>query len=278
MNASALLAGDLTFITQQIRRSTVTIREGRQSVGSGVIWRQDGLIITNAHVIRERRTQVELADGRELPGTLERRDPTRDLAAIRVNAADLSVAPFVRAAQLRVGDLVIAVGNPLGLTGAASSGIIHAIGPAPGFEHQSWIQADIRLAPGNSGGPLADARGRVAGINSMINHGMGMAVPSDSVDRFVRGEDEQPRLGVTLQSVQIGQRGTGWRIEEIDHDGPAARSGLRPRDILVGCDGRRLCAAGDLLAALRESKPCRPLLLNVIREGREIAAEVLVRS
>lgn len=277
MNASALLAADLSSVTERLRHSTVKVREGRDGVGSGVVWKADGLIITNAHVARVRRLQVEMSDGRVLPAVVEKRDTTRDLALLRVGADGLPVSPVVRAAQLRVGDLVIAVGNPMGITGAAATGIVHAIGPAEGFEHQSWIQADIRLAPGNSGGPLADVRGRVAGINSMINRGLAMAVPSDSVERFLNGEDEQPRLGVTLKSVRMPPACTALVIEELEQDGVAARSGLQFGDVLVGCEGRPFRTHADLLAALRESPHGRPLRVNLIRAGREVAAEVLVR-
>lgn len=276
MNAT-LLGVDLSSVTEQIRRSTVKVREGRRGVGSGVMWRSEGLIVTNAHVAQAPTVHVETADGRIFPAAVEKRDTVRDLASLRVPARALPAVSIVPAAQLRVGDLVIAVGNPLGVTGAASTGIIHAIGPADGFEHQSWIQADVRLAPGNSGGPLADARGRVVGVNSMMNRGLGMAVPSDSVERFLSDPEEQPKLGVTLQGVRVPPGRKGLVIAELEPNGTAAQSGLRLGDVLVGCEGRPFRRPADLLAAMRESVRGRPVLVTLIRGGRERQAEVVFR-
>ena len=104
---------------------------------------------------------------------------------------------------MRVGELAFAVGNPLGIVGALTAGIIHALVPADGAYGQGWIQADIHLAPGNSGGPLADAQGRIIGINSMVAGGLAFAVPSNVVERFLNGDSKHPMLGVTLRSVSM---------------------------------------------------------------------------
>jgi serine protease Do len=180
------LATDLALSAEKLRRSTVKIREGRHGVGTGVLWSAAGLILTNAHVVNGRRVTVETCDGRVFPARLRIRDAGCDLASLSIDPPGLPTVATGDTASLRVGELVFALGNPFGLTGALAAGIIHAIGPVEGLERMDWIQADIRLAPGNSGGPLADSQGRLIGINSMISRGLGLAVPLPSIERFVR--------------------------------------------------------------------------------------------
>jgi serine protease Do len=181
--AAAAIAARLGRITVEVRgRGRGGVDGG--AVGSGVIWHPDGLILTNAHVARG-DVLVVLADQRRLCARLVARDPDRDLAALVVDATDLPAAQLADSSALRVGELVLAVGNPLGLVRALSAGLVHAVGPR-------FIHADLRLAPGNSGGPLADACGRVVGLNAMIVGGLAVAVPSREAQRFVR---EQSRRG-----------------------------------------------------------------------------------
>lgn len=175
---------ELATVAAALSRSTVQVRTSRSGSGSGVIW-HSGLIITNAHVILGPRATVELSDGRVFDAVCIRRDPERDLAALTVAAVDLPVATIGDSDAVRVGELVLAVGNPLGLVNALTTGIIHAIGS------NRWVQADVRLAPGNSGGPLADVQGRVIGINTVIVGGLALAVPSNVVKRFC---DDQPSM------------------------------------------------------------------------------------
>ncbi len=174
-SAAAALAAELA-------RSTVEVRPlGRGagvSMGAGVVWHRDGLILTNAHVARG-HVSVVLSDRRVLSARLVARDVERDLAALVVDASGLPAAEIGDSSALRVGELVVAVGNPLGLVRALSAGLVHAV-------DRRVIQADLRLAPGNSGGPLADARGRVVGLNAMIVGGLAVAVPSNEARRFVR--------------------------------------------------------------------------------------------
>jgi serine protease Do len=169
-----------TRLAEQLRRSSVQVAGG----GSGVIWSSDGLIITNAHVVREQTPTVVLSDGRRLPAALIARDPRRDLAALRVHSRDLPAAELGNSDRLRVGQLVAAMGNPLGIAGAMTTGIIHSLGPLR-IRGQEWVQADVSLAPGNSGGILADAEGLVIGINSMIFAGLALAVPVNQVAAFL---------------------------------------------------------------------------------------------
>lgn len=167
-------------LAERLARVTVEVRSrGRDgAVGSGVIWHPDGLILTNAHVARG-DVAVALWDGRVLAARLVARDVRRDLAALVVSDAGLPAAEIGDSGGLRVGELVVAVGNPLGLVRALTAGLVHAT-------DRRLIQADLRLAPGNSGGPLADARGRVVGLNAMIVGSLAVAVPSRAARRFVQ--------------------------------------------------------------------------------------------
>jgi serine protease Do len=178
------IGGDLTAVAGRLRRVTVQVHGARGGMGSGVIWASDGLIVTNAHVATSRRVGVVLPAGGTHEARLLAWDPERDLAALAIDAHDLPAADVGDSAVLRVGALVIAVGNPLGLAGAVTAGVIHAIGPRRSAG-SSFIQADLGLAPGNSGGPLADAGGRVIGVNAMIAGGLALAVPSNLVQRFL---------------------------------------------------------------------------------------------
>jgi serine protease Do len=171
--AAAGLAARLGLVTVEVR---VLGRGG--AVGAGVVWHPDGLILTNAHVAAGDVTVV-LADGEARRARLVARDVRRDLAALVVDATDLPAARIGDSGALRVGELVLAVGNPLGLVRALSAGLVHAVGPRA-------IHADLRLAPGNSGGPLADAQGHVVGLNAMIVGGLAVAVPSREARQFVR--------------------------------------------------------------------------------------------
>jgi serine protease Do len=177
------LDADLAAVADALRRVTVRVRGRDWGEGSGLVWRPDGLIVTNAHVARDPRPQVVLPDGQAIEGKLVAADPERDLALLTIPAIGLSAATPREVASLRVGELVLAFGHPLGVANALSLGVIHAIG---GGASSRWIRADIRLAPGNSGGPLADAAGRVIGINTLIAGGLAYAVPVTAIERFLR--------------------------------------------------------------------------------------------
>ncbi len=150
-------------IAEQLRRATVLIHSGGRGSGSGVIWTSEGMIVTNAHVVSGSNVRVQLWDGREFDAAVTARDPRHDLAALRISADSLPAACLGDSSQLRPGELAIAIGNPLGFVGALTTGVIHAIGPLRALAPQTWVQASVRLAPGNSGGPLADASGHVIG-------------------------------------------------------------------------------------------------------------------
>lgn len=171
-------------LARRLRPGGVEIRSDGGGAGSGVVWRADGVIVTNAHVVHSSRPTVELWDGRELRGRVVALDRQRDLAVVLVDARELGVPGQGEAARLRPGELVFALGHPLGWVGALGMGVVHAV--VPGRRGPRWVLADIRLAPGNSGGPLFDARGEVVGINAMVVRGLGVAVPAEVVRAFLR--------------------------------------------------------------------------------------------
>ena len=236
---NALLFEAAGAVAESLQRSTVNVRNGHHSAGSGMIWSHDGLIVTNAHVAPRRSARIELRDGRAFEGEVVNRDTRADLAALRIDARDLDAVTVRDSATLRVGEIVIAVGNPLGLSGSVSSGVVH--GP-PG----QWVSADVALAPGNSGGPLADAMGRVVGVNSMSVSGiLAVAASSNAVRRFLGERTTQPfRLGVALAPVTTvadGRDFSGFVILDIQPGSAAADVGLLIGDVLVDIDA----ALGD---------------------------------
>ncbi len=230
---------ELAAIAEQLRSVTVQVRGHRSSSGSGVIWRADGLIVTNAHVVPGAIAEVELGDGRTFRAQVKERNWQRDLVALQVAASELPAAIVGDSHQLRVGELVLAMGHPHGQRGALTMGIVHTVSSS---NSRSWIQTDVRLAPGNSGGPLANAQGQVIGLNTMIVGGKGFAIPSHVIQQFLQQPAEQPYLGVVLQPVRVpslGRRSVGLLITEIEPDSPAAAAKLLPGDIVIGLRGRR---------------------------------------
>ncbi len=215
---------------RELRRVSVAVTTGGrrgQGGGSGVIWSADGLIVTNAHVVHSREPKVTLDDGRAFRAAVERVDQRRDLALLRIPASGLPAAVVGDSGALRPGQVVTAVGNPLGVTGAVTAGVIYAV------EGARWVQADVHLAPGNSGGLLADAGGRVIGINTMIVGGLAMAIPSDAVAAFVGGQQPStPVLGISMQPVSIEGR-SALVIVDVAGRGLAAQSGLLIGDVLL---------------------------------------------
>src|SRR5713226_4241983 len=190
-------------IAEQLRRSTVLVHSGGRGSGSGVIWSSDGLLVTNAHVVRSTRPTVQLWDGREFEAAVQSRDPLRDLARLHIHGTNLPAASAADSSQLRPGELAIAIGNPMGFVGALATGVIHAVGPIRGLGPHSWVQAEVRLAPGNSGGPLADARGQIVGINTMVAGRLALAIPSNAVHDFLSASPSDGRLGVTVHPALI---------------------------------------------------------------------------
>jgi serine protease Do len=185
VTGSAPLTRELEAIAEVLRLATVQVQQRDSGGGSGIIWRSSGLIITNAHVVRGPSATVKLSDGRVFDATVTSRDPEHDIAALRVQATNLPYLFAGDSSTLQVGELVFAVGNPRGVARALTIGIVHALGPRNAALRPKWIQADLSLPRGYSGGPLADARGHVIGVNSMIYRGLALAVPSNTVASFL---------------------------------------------------------------------------------------------
>ena len=254
-------------IAERVRRFTVLVQPGGRGSGSGVVWSSDGLIITNAHVAQGRRPSVTLWDGREFRAEVTERDPRRDLAALHIAVDDLVAASPADSTKVRPGELAIAVGNPLGFVGALTTGVVHTVAPLRGLGTRLWVQADVRLAPGNSGGPLADVQGRVIGINTMVAGRLSLAIPSNEVAQFLKGEAQGSWLGVTLQAVRLPRPSLyrfGLVLIDIEPGSPAARASLLPGDILVGSETGAFASVEDLAAILHASEP-RVLRLEFLR-------------
>jgi len=241
-------------VAERLRRSAARVFTGGHGGGSGIVWSADGLILTNAHVVRDRAAEVELWDSRRFPATVTARDPRRDLATLKISADALDPAQPGDSATLRAGEIVMAIGSPLGFAGALSTGVVHSTTP-------SWILAAVRLAPGNSGGPLADARGRVVGINTAVVNGMGAAVPIASALDFL-AHGPRPAIGVTLAPAPAG-----LLVLDVAPGSPAESSSLRRGDIL-------LCTIDELHGALDSAGVVR---LRFLRGNSRRVREAFVR-
>jgi serine protease Do len=211
-------------------------------------------------VVRSSKLSVQLWDGREFAAVAGARDPRRDLAQLRIETSNLPAATAADSSELRPGELAIAIGNPMGFVGALATGVIHGVGPICGLGSRSWVQADVRLAPGNSGGPLADAQGRIVGINTMVVGRLALAIPSNAVGDFVSAAPADGWLGISVHPLLIPRssaRGKifGLVIREVEPGSPAALASLLPGDILLGTEGRPFTAIEDLTRALQRGGP-----------------------
>ncbi len=197
MNILQQLNDDLSSTVETARRGLVEIHNGRGGAGAGIVWRGDGLIVTNAHVLSRGHLKVKLQDGRVFPARVVAHDVEHDVAALAIDANGLAAIPVGDSGSLKPGEWVVALGHPWGVVGAASAGIVIGTGAdlpeMPG--NREWIAVSLHLRPGHSGGPLVDRHGRVVGINTMINGpDVGVAVPVDVVKQFMArvGKVEQP--------------------------------------------------------------------------------------
>lgn len=194
MATTAILEGlagfeaELKAAAERVRRITVQARTRGMGEGSGVIWSSSGVIVSNAHVARAGSLEIELWDGRVFQGRVRWRDPRRDLALITIPASGLPRAVPGDVSALRPGELVLALGHPFGLANALALGVVHGV---PAGRRHRWIRADVRLAPGNSGGPLANVAGEVVGLNTLVAGGLAHAIPVSVVQRFLNETGEQ---------------------------------------------------------------------------------------
>ncbi len=272
-------------------RSLGPQRFSRQGLGSGVILSEDGLIVTNHHVVDgATRLVVRLNDGSEHPAEVLGSDPLRDLALLRVRATGLKAASFGVSERLEPGEWVLAVGSPFGFSSSFTAGIVSATGRGLGIRNnefrdfEDFIQTDAAINPGNSGGPLIDLDGRVVGINTAIfsrsggNVGLGFAIPAHVVQPVLaqletRGRVDAGYLGVRFQSVP-----EGLRIVDVIEAGPAARAGLRTGDVVIGFNDRRLSDDTALLRAIQFAPPGTRAGVRVLRNGAELVVPVDVGS
>ncbi len=266
-------------VADRLRKATVRVDTAHgPSTGSGVIWSADGTIVTNAHVAPAERAIVTLWDGRAVDARTVSRDPRRDIAALRLPQDQLPAARFRDSGTVMAGEVVVAVGNPMGFVGALSTGVVHGVGPYPGLGRKPWIQAAVRLAPGNSGGPLSDAEGNVIGINTMVANGLGLAVPSTAIAEFMeRGASGSVELGVTVRPVPVrsGRRpGVGLLVLAVGRNSPAEAASLKPGDLLVGIDGRRIESLDDVPDALETARS--PIKVEFVRPPRTGVRETTV--
>lgn len=267
-------ASAIAAIADALQPSVVAVQDGMRGGGAGVIWRADGLILTNDHVASGDQADVTFQDGERVTAQVVARDPDNDLAALRVPGTGLPAAPVGDARSLRVGELVVAIGHPLGVERAVSAGIVNAR-PNPRAERE-LIVADIYLNRGNSGGPLANARGEVIGINAMVmTPGLGLAVPSHVAQDFVRRAlGAQRFIGVTVQPVELPEAlrqaaettaELALIVTAIEAASPAERAGLLPGDLLVGVNGHVIDDPRRLLEAIALADGM--LALTLIRGG-----------
>lgn len=268
------LSDAIADIAAAIKPSVVLIGQGH-SHGAGVIWRSDGIVITNRHVLREDRVDVILDDGQKLTGIVAARHPDRDLAIVKVAADNLPAARLGDSSTVRPGQIVVAVGHPPGLRAAATAGIVVAAGQAATLEGPrtgDWLQTDVTLRPGNSGGPLVDASGGVIGINTMVSGRLALSIPSSTVERFVAGErpgDPRAWLGVNGLTVPLRQPGqaTGFLLTEVAEGSPADRAGLIVGDVIVAIDDLPVSDNESVPAAVLRMDPGKAVVVAVLRGG-----------
>lgn len=296
-NSVAALAARI--IPSVVSITTTTPNGG--GTGSGFVLRSDGYILTNNHVVADAigsdGTQmagvlkVQLSDGRTVDGQIVGRDPSYDLAVVKVAVTGLTALALGDSDKIQVGDPVIAVGSPLGLSGTVTTGIISAknravttsgsTGPSNSFINA--LQTDAAINPGNSGGPLVDATGAVIGVNSAIaslgsafggqsgSIGLGFAIPINQARRTAEelirtGVSSHPIIGVSLDATY---EGTGARIAttagSVTAGSPAAKAGLQPGDVIVALDGQRVANADELIVAIRAHAPGDQVVLTYVR-------------
>jgi len=267
-----------------------------RSLGSGFVINTDGHLITNNHVVDgASEVRVKLSDGRELPARVVGRDPGTDIALLKVDATGLTAIPLGDSAALAVGEPVMAIGNPFGLEQTVTTGIVSATGRVIGEgPYDDFIQTDASINPGNSGGPLINARGQVVGINTAIlsqtggSVGIGFAIPVNLAKPVVTqlangGHVVRGWLGVGIQPVTEDlakgfklQGAEGALVTSVRDGSPAAAAGLKPGDVIVEYDGRKVARASDLPRAVAETPVGKHVTLRVVRNGAPATLTAMV--
>jgi serine protease DegQ len=267
------------------------------SLGSGVVIDASGFILTNHHVVEAaNEIEVALADGRKMPATIVGTDPETDLAVLKVDARELPAISFGQSETLRVGDVVLAIGNPFGVGQTVTMGIVSALGRSHlGIStFENFIQTDAAINPGNSGGALVDADGNLVGINSAIysrsggSMGIGFAIPVSIVRQVMEqiistGAVTRGWIGVEVQDLtpELAESfrlstTNGTLIAGVLRGGPAERSGVRPGDVLVAVEGRPVKDSATMLNLIAALQPGKRATLTLYREGKETSVAVNV--
>lgn len=282
--SAGILSGEIAAIAERVRQSTVLVYRENGN-GAGVIWRADGEIVTNKHVVgNSKEVDVVLSDGRKFTGIVAARHPERDIAVVKIAADGLPAAEIGDSSTVRPGQIAIAVGHPLGFRDAVTAGIVVASGQAAtegGPRMGDHLQADVTLMPGNSGGPLVDAWGRVIGINTMVAGALALAIPSQAVERFVAsGPTLKPNayLGIELKYVPSLRRGgfaAGLVLTNVIEGAPADRSGLMIGDVIVAFAEVTVVDQETLPAELLRLRPGEPVTVSVLR-GDDLRSFVVV--
>jgi S1-C subfamily serine protease len=266
--------------------------------GSGVVITSDGFMLTSAHVVEgaDGDLRARLVDGRDLGLTLVGADPLSYLAVLRADGADLPAAELVDADRLAVGQLVVAIGNPFGLAGSVTAGVVSALGRSLPVGRgrarrvvEDVIQTDAALNPGNSGGALADSRARVVGVNTAVaGVGLGLAVPINSTTRTIvgalmsEGRVRRAYVGIAggprplppRAAAALG-REAGIEVVEVVPASPAERAGLRPEDLIVDVDGTPVADVGDLQRLMGAQRIGRSVEIGVVRDGTRRALSLV---
>jgi serine protease Do len=265
-----------------------------RGVGSGFIISGDGYILTNNHVVaRANGIFVTLTSGKEYKAKVIGTDPRTDVALIKIDAEGLTPLPIGDSTKLKKGQWVLAIGSPFGLDSTVTSGIVSAINRDTG-DYLPFIQTDVAVNPGNSGGPLIDLEGRVVGVNSQIVSqsggfmGISLAIPIDEVMRVVEqlkehGKVTRGRIGVQIGPVSedvakaIGlDKAEGAMVSNVEPDGPAQQAGVRPGDVILKFDGHPVKSVSDLPRLVGETKPGTRSVLEVWRRGKTVTLRVKV--
>ncbi len=255
--------------------------------GSGFIVSPDGVILTNAHVVQGAdEVTVKLQDRREFRAKVLGADPRTDVAVLKIDAKGLPVAPLGKSQSLLVGEWVLAIGSPFGLESTVTAGVVSATGRTISDAAVPFIQTDVAVNPGNSGGPLFNTRGEVVGINSQIYsmtggyQGLSFSIPIDLAVRIkdqivATGKVQHAMLGVQVQEVEQGfadsfklETVEGALVFSVERGGPAERAGLKPGDVIRRANGKTIVSSGDLPALMTLSKPGDKMALDVWRDGK----------
>ena len=279
-----------SVVTIELGRGTGRPAEGGQ--GSGFVFTPDGLILTNSHVVHKARTiHVALSDGRRLPAALIGEDPDTDLAVVRASASDLPALRLGDSQAIRVGQLVIAIGNPLGFSATVTTGVVSALGRSlrsrSGRLMDDIIQTDAALNPGNSGGPLVNSRGEVIGVNTAIisgAQGLCFAIAANTAQYVVGllirdGRIRRSYIGVAGQNAPVARQfvrfyglamSSGVLVATIEPGSPAAKSLLRQGDMIIGMDGHDVSSIDQLHRLLTEERIGHETSFTVIRHTEKL--------